>query len=170
MRNIHEKSMFGMEFEIKEYSAVDGLSILFSKKRPHPLEILKGCKIKSNGVLIPLSNVNVVNELLYDRAEILPPAAVLVALVKIIEEINFGFIATWKAVDVPYRFVSESKTVSPASTPSIINQLIQDGVATKKELEEYYSLLDAFQMLDIMTAKGVNAAYAQEAADRERKK
>lgn len=169
MRKVEILKFFGLEFEVTQFSAVEGLEILFPKSPVHPVVALNGTKIKVGGEFVPLKGRELINELLVDKAEIVPPYGVLMALLKLVDDINFGFLKTWKSVKVPSRFVSGARTVSSDATPSIIAQLIQDNVASQKELEEYYSLEDAFKMLDVMTAKGVNAAYAAEAAETERK-
>lgn len=170
MRDKTNISMFGLSFEVTQFSAVTGLEILFSKERVRPEKYLSCCVLVRDGNRIEMGAPSAINELIEDEAGIVPPAGVLAALIKLIHSFNFSFISTWEAVRVPGRFISGARTVSTKGTPSIISQLIQDDVATKRELEEYYSLKDAFQLLDIMTAKGVNAALAQEAADRDRKK
>lgn len=170
MRNIHEVELFGMEIEIKEFSAVEGMHLLSTLAAPNPKQLLSGCRIKIGDDFVLLKNAALINEHVFDRAQIISPFQSLLGICKLVEDANFAFISKWNPVAVPHRFVSGARSVSPQATPSVINQLIQEGAATKKELEEYYSVLDAFQMLDILTAKGVNAAYAHEAAERERNK
>lgn len=71
----------------------------------------------------------------------------------VVYDFSFGFLKTWKGVKVPRRFISDAKSVSTEYTDPLISQLIQEDYASLRELEEYYSLEDAFRMFDIMTAK-----------------
>lgn len=168
MKKKTELEMFGIFFEVEQFSATEGLEILFTKDKIHPTRYLSKCVMVKGNERFDMGVAANINRHLFDRAKIVPPTGVLSALIKLVDSFNFEFLVGWDAVKVPSRFISGARTVSSKGTPSIIAQLIQDGIATKKELEEYYSLEDAFQMLDVMTAKGVNAALANEAAERER--
>lgn len=170
MRKTEEFSAFGITIEVTQFSATEGLEILFSKNKQDVLKMFSSSKIKTENGFESIKTKQQINFIFEDIAGILPPVTVLTAMMKLVENFNFGFLSEWNSVKVPERFTSNSRSVSSKNTPSIVAQLIQDGIANKRELEEYYSLQDAFEMLDIMTAKAVNAALSQEAAERAAKK
>lgn len=167
MRKTKEYEFFGQKYRVKQFSAVDGVSYLFAKD--YNLEEYLSCsEVMINSEWEKLDSKEKINKYVIDCAGVIAPTIVISALLKFIEELNFAFIPDWKPVKVPTRFLSGAKKIEAHSTHGIISQIIQDGAATKRELEEYYSLHDAFEIMDVMTVKGLNAAISSEMTMKER--
>lgn len=156
--------MFGVAYRTRQFSAVRGFDFIDSKGVDHPCEMLSETEVLYLHKWLRLNEVANINVGVVDCAHIIPPVAVLRGVVSIVREFNFDFIKGWKGVKVPTRFVNESSTTSSDHAPQLISSLIQEGVATLKELEEYYSIEDAFKMFDVIVSKGVNQAIASEDA------
>lgn len=156
--------MFGVAYRVKHFSAVNGYSFIDSKGADHPCDMLADTEVLYLDKWLRLDNPANINAGVFDCARIIPPVAVLRGLVSVVRDFNFQFVKGWKGVKVPSRFVSESATTSSDHAPQLISSLIQEGVATLRELEEYYNVEDAFVMFDVITSKGVNQAIANEDA------
>lgn len=154
--------LFGVEYRTTQFTAVRSLEIMKAEST-HPLEILSRTEVHDleHGWL-PLDSQHAVNTLVKDYTEALAPRMVLHALMRTVNEFSFGFTSHWRGVKIPTRFTSGTDPRNSSYTDPLIASLIQDGVASMRELEEYYSLEDAFKMFDVMVAKGVNAAIAHE--------
>jgi hypothetical protein len=162
--------LFGVEYKTTQFPAIPALVIMEKAAHIHPTDNLRHTYVRAKGEWHALDSRDVINECVVDKAFIVAPRLVLQAVLKIVNEFSFGFVSDWKGVKIPSRFTSgvaprESKYVDP-----LIAQLLQEDVASMRELEEYYSLEDAFKMFDVMVAKGVNAALAQEAATKNAKR
>jgi len=162
-------SLFGVNYRTTQFTAVDALAIMDSPAT-HPIENLRLTQaLDASEGWLSLDSKQAINRLVVDASMIVPPRIVLQKLLYEVNNFSFGFTNGWKGVKIPARF--RSGVDSPKSSSHLdpmIAQLIQDGVAKLKELEEYYSLEDAFAMFDIMVAKGVNEALANEAASKKR--
>jgi hypothetical protein len=157
---------FGVEYRTKQFSAVHGMELLALEREYGPFDLLTQTDVRFAGQWINLIEGDAINEHVRDVLNIVPPLLVLRGIMGVVHEKNFGFIATWKGVKVPRRFVNGAPSMNSAHIDPLIAQLIQDEVATMRELEEYYSLHDAFKMFDVMVAKGINEAYAHEVASK----
>jgi hypothetical protein len=156
--------LFGVTYRTTQFAAVTALDIMARAGSVHPTENLRLTEVKTKGGWVRLDTAEAINEWVIDVLFAIPPNLVLNGVLKVVNEFSFGFTAGWTGVKIPSRFKSddpprESKYVDP-----LIAQLLQEEAATLRELEEYYSLEDAFKMFDVMVAKGVNAALAQESA------
>jgi hypothetical protein len=157
-------------YRTKEFPAVAGLELLYKGEDAAPDEVLIHTEVNIDGEWYALNNRDAINDFVKDLIGVLPPLFVLKELVSAVKDENFGFLADWRGVKVPNRFLSEAKTVRSEYSAPIISNLIQAEKATLRELEEYYSVHDAFKMFDIVLVNTVNKAFAQEQADREAKR
>lgn len=162
-----EFDAFGINYRCKQFDAVSGLEILDQLTAASPQQMLGLTEVEFNCQWHPLADAANINAYVYDLAGVISPLMALRAVMSIVQEFNFGFLATWRGVRIPGRFISGAKSVSTEHAKPLVAQLQQNGTATLKELEEYYSLHDAFKMFDVNVAKGVSEAYAQEAAAKE---
>lgn len=165
-----EFEMFGREYRTKSFAAIPALAILRELDSVHPLVLLATTEVRDGDVWRPLSSPEAVNSHVTDRAGILSPRAVLDSLCFIVSEHNFGFLKLWKGIRVPGRFLSEVGAEKTEHADPLIAQLISEDLASMRELEEYYSLKDAFVMSDILVATAVNNALQREAAERDAKR
>lgn len=162
-------SIFGVDYRTSQFPAIPALDIMANVAAVHPIDNLRLTQVNVDGVWTNLDTREAVNALVIDRAYILPPRMVLQAVLKLVNEFSFGFTSDWKGVKIPKRFASGVEPKTSSHVDPLIAQLLQEEVATLRDLEEYYSLEDAFKMFDVMVAKGVNAALSHEAAMKSRK-
>lgn len=161
--------LFGRSYITHQFSAIPALAIMERKAELHPRDMLSKTSIEIDGEWFELGNDRIINEYVNDIIEKIPPRVVLGALISIVNDFNFGFLSNWRGVKVPTRFLDGARSVSSANVDPLVSQLVQDGAASLRELEEYYSLEDAFKMFDIIMVKGVNQALANEANDKKSK-
>lgn len=158
-----EFTIFGVKYKTVQFSAVDGMEVLEHRDEISPAVILRQTFVEVDGVLVRLDDQAIEAHVL-DVTGIIAPLMVLRGLIGVVRDFNFSFAMNWRGVRVPDRFISEARSVSSKYTTPMIAQICADGAATLRELEEYYSLNDAFKMFDIIMVKGVNAALANERA------
>lgn len=129
-----------------------------------PHELLRLTEVHDGIEWRRLDSPTAVNDYVFDAAGAILPVLALKALIACINDFNFSFLLRWKATKVPRRFMGTEETVKSAHIDPLIGQLIGEEVATLQQLEEYYSLEDAYKMFDVLVARGVNKALANEAA------
>lgn len=135
----------------------------------HPCGLLSQTQVEAKDesgkvFWIGLLDSEAINEFVTDKAKVLPPRLVLSGVMSLVYGWNFDFLVNWKSAKIPSRFTDGAPSISSKNMEPMASQLIQDGVASLKELEEYYSLEDAFKMFDTILIKGINQALSQEAA------
>ena len=161
-----ELEVFGLKYKTKQFSAIEGLKILENLTSVHPVVMLRQTSIFNDGEWVPLDYQNT-NSLVKDFANAVSPQVALKILLSQVSDANFGFLDNWKVIQVPARFLSNAKTVSAEGIEPVISTLVQEDVASIRELEEYYSVEDAYRMFDIIMSKAVNNLLGQEEAERE---
>lgn len=163
MTNTKEFDIFGVRYKTTQWPAVAALSLIERSETVTPTEVLSRTSVEVGyNEWLRLDCRSNINDFVRDRIEKIPPRVVLTALTKIVNDYSFGFMAGWKGVKIPKRFLNGADSVSSDHVDPVISQLVADGVASYRELEEYYSLEDAFKMFDILMAKSLNAALANE--------
>lgn len=160
---------FGKNYRVKQYSAVEGIDIFDNALIKKPMEILAHTEILVGKSWRPLNDPDNIDRYIKDEIADLAPRLVLNGIHSVVCSFNFDFLDGWRPVSIPRRFMSSSESVASANVHGLIAQLISAEVATLRELEEYYSLEDAFGLLDVLMAKGVNQAQAHEDAIAESK-
>lgn len=168
-RKTIEFTAFGSKYKTEQFSAVEGLEMIDHIATIPPELLLRQTLVKHEGEWISLSECESINAFVYDAAKAISPLEVLKAVMASVANINFGFLKAWRSLKVPQRFISGARTVDVTTADPLVTTLVQSEVATMKELEEYYSLEDAFKLFDIVMAKGINEALANEAAAAEAK-
>ena len=170
MRKSKEFSAFGVEYRSRQLSAVAAFAIL-AHGDTHPCQLFEHTEVKDeHGQWAALSDPKNLDDYVLDVTGSLVPRVVLNGIISLVRDHNFGFLHDWHGVKVPGRFQVDTGNVASAQSDPIIAQLIAQEIASLRELEEYYSLEDAFKMFDIMVAKSVNEAKASEAATKAAKK
>lgn len=157
-------SMFGVDYKTTQFPAIAALAIMDNASAIHPIDNLRLTFVKESDEWRALDSREAINRLVVDRAFMLAPRLVLQGLLRMVNDFSFGFTSGWKGVKIPSRFTGGGKPRESSHVDPLIAQLLQEDVASLRELEEYYSLEDAFKMFDVMVAKGVNEALANEAA------
>lgn len=174
MRNEKTFVAFGQTYKVKQFSAAEGFGFLMMGKLESVLDlpvltVLRHTGVKVNGEWLALDSRAAINEHVKDAAVgAMSPSNVLLFVLEEVYQFSMGFFKDWKPVSIPRRFTSaavdyiESKTVHP-----IMSYLIEKKHATLREMEEYYSMADAFMLNDQGTRQDLNACLAQEAAAEE---
>lgn len=162
-RIVKKFKAFGVDYKSQQFSAVNGLALL-SQDEMNPTELLSLTEVKVGDDWFSLSEPENINLYLKDIIDILPPLLVLNGIQSIVTELSFGFLNSWSGVKVPRRFLNNIESVTSENSEPMITHLVGSDIATLRELEEYYSLEDAFKMFDIMMVKSVNEALANEEA------
>lgn len=160
--------IFGVKYRTKQFAAVRALEVAVDAGRA-PLDVLEFTDVLVGEDWVALDSRERVNLYVFDRVGVLSPRMVLKALVDYVVECSCKIAKEWKGVKVPNRFTAEGQGVSPresAYVDPIIAALLGADMASLKELEEYYSLEDALKMFDVMVAKSVNEALANEVAQK----
>jgi len=157
--------IFGKEYKTVQYAAVPALEIMANGHGMRPEEILRQTWAKDEiGHWVQLDAREPINAHVVDPTGIMPPRMALQALLKVVNDFSFGFVNGWQGVKIPRRFTEGPAPRESQHADPVIATLFSENVASLRELEEYYSLEDAFKMFDVLVAKGVNAALANEAA------
>lgn len=164
-------SAFGIKYRTEQFSAIRGLEMLARPDDIHPCELLAQTEVLTpHGEWVSLADQDAVNIYVADAIGIIAPRMALKGVLALVEEYNFKFMNGWRAVKVPTRFTDGAAMVKSSNIDPMASQLIQDGVATLKELEDYYSLEDAFKLFDTIMIKGVNAALSHESSMKKTKR
>jgi hypothetical protein len=158
-----EFEAFGRQYRTTQFPAVRALEIMEMKVQ-HPVCVLERTEVKQNGVWTALNSAEAINELVFDDAAIIAPRLALNGILSLVGDYSFGFLREWRGAKVPTRFTSGAQSIESKNIDPTIGTLTTEGMATMKELEEYYTLEDAFKMFDALVVKGINAALSQEAA------
>ncbi|MDR3449666.1 MAG: hypothetical protein P4M15_07980 [Alphaproteobacteria bacterium] len=131
---------------------------------------MKTTEVESGGEWFKLDTEKAINDYVFDVHELMKPFAMLEEVTSTVKGINFSFLANWKGVKIPPKFISAAKSVQTAYSAPIVSNLIQARQAKLKELEEYYSVEDAFKLFDVVLTNTVNKAYANDFAQQEAKR
>ena len=158
--------IFGVHYRTVQFPAIGSMVIMGNIGMMHPIDVLCRTEAKRNGEWVRLDTREAINENVLDVIDHLPPLTVLRGLTRVINDFSFSFAREWNGVKIPSRFKIGNGPEPKSShyTEPMIAQILSEGMATLRELEEYYSLEDAFKMFDVIVAKSVNASLAQEAA------
>jgi hypothetical protein len=164
-------SCFGVKYRTRQFNAVLGLEIMGAARELHPTDLLSTTDVEiSRGEWAGLADGNNINEYVRDAIGFLPSVLALRGLVEVVRDYNFAFVSNWKGVKIPRRLVDGAPSVKSEHVSPMVAQIVQDGAATLRELEEYYSLHDAFKMFDIIVVKGLNNALSNESANAKMKR
>lgn len=158
---------FGITYRTLEFSAAEAASWMGNLEFKTPIDILKLTSVVLYDGTEVVLDEDGINKHVRDCIGHLPPKVVLSGIVNKVTDLNWGFLVDWKAVKIPSRFISGAASVNSEYLPNIISRLIQSESCTLRELEEYYSLRDAFAIFDSLMAKMVNEALANESAQKE---
>lgn len=178
MRRIAEYSAFGFKYRFKELSAVDSFRLLLNdiEMEVEPMVILDCADAsvydESTKQWIQLDTRDKVNACVKDVASCIANYLVLNGLLLLIREQNIGFLINnqWKPLKIPSRLKSSVDPVVLDHIDPIIGTLVANHLATLRELQEFYSLKDAFDMFDVYSADSLSKALASDAVISETKR
>jgi hypothetical protein len=167
MRNVTEFDLYGNQYRVKEFAAVNGVDILCADEEhpTNPIAMLKCCDVWTGEDWTALDSAQKINVLVNDAMKMTHPIQVLEQLIARIFDFNFDFLQTWKPIDIPRRLMAETpKEVADARIDPVISLIAMNDKATMRELEEYYSTRDAFKMYDMIAVDNLNKALGTESA------
>ncbi|WP_261525992.1 hypothetical protein [Burkholderia multivorans] len=161
-RQAKEFESFGVRYRIQQMSAFEAFAFVMMKEEPNPIDILRSsaAEAKVDGRWVALDSAEAVDAYVRDVAGALQPRAVLNGLVRVATEYNWGFLNTRKQEKVPSYLRSDSTVRSVDGVSPIMGAIIATGKASLRELQEFYSLADAFQIFDVIFADQLNKAQA----------
>lgn len=159
-------SAFGVDYRSTQFSAVTSLAMMDHMEELSPVDLLSRTEVrdKEDGGWVLLNDRRTINSYVKDSLGLIAPMLVLRGVLSIVNEHSFDFARQWRGIKIPSRFQSEAESRHSVYVPPMIATIIQEKMATLRELEEYYSLEDAFKMFDVLVAKGINTALAHEEA------
>lgn len=170
MRQLRQFEAFGRKYRTTQFAADEAFSFLGQKEDPHPDVLLKLTEAfnETDSIWYSLGNTQNIDIFVTDTIGFIAPRLVLRAICGIVHDFNFLFMQTWKGIRIPVRFQEGSGVTSSHADP-LGASLIQTGAASLRELQEFYSLEDAFRMFDVMTAKSLTEALAYEDATKKKR-
>ncbi|MDR5757646.1 hypothetical protein [Caballeronia sp. LZ035] len=166
-RETFEHTSFGVTYRTKQFSAAYGFRVMGSGLAAiRPTEMLSLTEVRAeNGEWVRLDNEAAIDAYVRCLAGSLAPRIVLAGVMKVVNKFNWGFLDEWKVVKIPSRFRSDAQQVSRDNVDPFVSRIVADHYATHRELEEYYSLEDAFKMYDEICVNTVNKLLQQEQAE-----
>jgi hypothetical protein len=165
-------TQFGVTYRSRQFAAVRALEIAMNEKS-NPLDLLSQTEVMVGEDFVALDTRERINQYVADRAGVMRPILVLRALCNVVGDLSCGIAKGWKGVRVPSRFTADGQGIPTRESEHVdpvIAALIGADKASLRDLEEYYSLEDALKMFDVLVAKGVNEALANEAAQKKAKR
>jgi len=158
-----EFEAFGRQYRTTQFSAARAIELM-EMDIQHPLYVLEKTEVNEKGAWLLLNNEYAINQFVYDEIGAIAPRLALNGVLSIVGDFSFGFLRSWKSTRIPTRFTSGAESIASKHMNPTLATLTTDDMATMRELEEYYSLEDAYKMFDALVVKGINAALSQEAA------
>lgn len=158
-----EFEAFGKKYRTTQFPAVRALEIMEMAVQ-NPVNVLERTEVNEKGAWIALNSAEAINACVLDDMGLVAPRLALNGILSLVGDFSFGFLRSWRGAKVPARFTSGAQSVESKNIDPTIGTLTTEDMATMRELEEYYSLEDAFKMFDALIVKGINSALSQEAA------
>ncbi|WP_250512366.1 hypothetical protein [Caballeronia sp. INDeC2] len=170
-RETFEHTSFGVTYRTQQFSAAYGFKVMGTGLAAiHPTEMLSLTDVRAeNGEWVRLDNEAAIDAYVRCLAGSISPRLVLAGVMKVVNKYNWGFLDKWEVVKIPSRFRSDAAAVSRDNVDPFVSRIVAEHYATRKELEEYYSLKDAFDMYDEICVNTVNKLLQQEQAERDAK-
>jgi hypothetical protein len=173
MRKTTEYNTFVVNYRTTHFAAWDAVGMFSRLDEISPTELLALTEVRdSEGGWVSLADARNIDRYVRDVLGQLRPHEVLAALMSLVRQYNFGFPAP--KVNVPRRFRSKVEEGSDpnegAGAHPVLSWLYVEGKATWRELQEEYSLEDAFAMHYELLKSKVKAAIDAEQAQIDAKK
>ncbi|WP_175720765.1 hypothetical protein [Burkholderia anthina] len=161
-RQTKEFDAFGVRYRVRQMAAFDAFGFVMMAEQPDPIDILRSsaAEAKIDGRWVALDSAESVDAYVRDVAGAFQPRAVLNGLVLVATDYSWGFLNTRKKERVPSYLQSNSTVRSVDGVSPIMSAIIAAGKASLRELQEFYSLADAFQIFDVIFADQLNKAQA----------
>ncbi|MDR5751127.1 MULTISPECIES: hypothetical protein [unclassified Caballeronia] len=169
MRTTAEFNMFGVNYRARQFAAAGAVGMFSRLDSIHPTELLALTEVQAGDKeWHPLKVAANIDRYVRDVCGAMQPREVLDLVMFEIRKLNFGF--TVSKVAVPSRFRSRTDMPDdPDGQHPVLAWLFVEGKATWRELQEDYSLEDAFTMHRELLKSKVKAALEAEEAAKEAK-
>ncbi|KVG38159.1 hypothetical protein WL29_08155 [Burkholderia ubonensis] len=161
-RNTKEFESFGVRYRIRQMAAYDAFRFVMMDEQPDPIEVLQvaAAEVKVDGCWVALDAAEPINAYVRDTKGILQPRTVLSGLISVISDFNWGFLKDRKQAKVPSYLRSDSQVRGVDGVSPIMSAIMAADKANLRELQEFYSLHDAFQIFDVLFSDQLNKAQA----------
>lgn len=168
MRETKEFDAFGVKYRTREFSAAYGFRHMAARLELHPIELLSATEVQlSDGAWARLDTPRAIDTHVRDVLGFMAAHIVFEAVMAQVRDTTWGFLTDWKLVKIPRRFQSTATSVDRENVNPFMSRIVAENRASKRELEEYYSLRDAFDMYDEICLHSLNSLIQQEAAQKE---
>ncbi len=145
MRQLKIFNTYGMDYRVMQFAAAEAFAFWDRLDTLSPIEMLQLTEVRSEGnTWEPLSEPQNINAYVRDVTGMLRPQQALTNLMNLVRQENFGFKV--QKVKIPKRFMSGTPARVLEGTHPIQARLITEKLAILRELQEYYTLEDAFKM------------------------
>ncbi|WP_250534363.1 hypothetical protein [Caballeronia sp. AZ10_KS36] len=170
MRKTVEFNMYGVNYRSRQFAAAEAVGLFSRLDAAHPTELLALTEAQAEDkAWHSLKDGANIDRYVRDVCGGFQPREVLDMVMFEIRKLNFGF--SVPKVNVPARFQSRvDHPDDPDGQHPVLSWLFVEGKATWRELQEDYSLEDAFTMHRELLKSKVNAARESEEAAKEAKK
>ncbi|MFA8389732.1 hypothetical protein ACEPUD_06340 [Burkholderia ubonensis] len=159
-RQTMEFESFGVRYRVRQMAAYDAFRFFMMEEQPDPVEVLQGAEVKADGCWVALDSAEPINAYVRDTKGILQPRTVLSGLISFVSDFNWGFLKDRKQEKVPKYLQSDSQVRGVEGVSPIMGTIMAAGKASLRELQEFYSLHDAFQIFDVLFFDQLNKAQA----------
>lgn len=167
MRLTKEIMLFGHKYRLSQVSAAEGFRYMNTDRDPtvELMVLIDETAIWMGGDWQRLTKENI-NKHVKDAINVMQPRLVLKSLVKELNDFNFGFLGRRKTFRVPSYLKSDGdyEVRHIEGESPVMGTLVAEGRASLRELQEYYSLEDAFKIYDILFVEKLNSAEAHHEA------
>ncbi|MFX1674389.1 hypothetical protein PWR63_19330 [Paraburkholderia sp. A2WS-5] len=168
MRETKYFSAFGVDYRTRHFAAYGAVGMFGRLDEIHPTELLALTEVRDGEEWHSLGSPQNIDRYVRDVLGIVRPHEVLAALMSLVKQYNFGFKVA--KVNVPHRFRSKTEEKDdPGGMHPVLSWLYTEKQASWRELQEDYTLEDAFRMHRELLKSKVKAALESEAAQKEAK-
>jgi len=172
-RKTKEWEAFGVLYRTQEFSAAFGFEQLDKEGQLPDFEpnvLLAGTEVRTEDCSWSrLDSPRNIDLYVRDVLGRIDAHIVLKSVMNIVWKLNWEFLIGWKPHKIPRRFALISDINIDRRVEPRMGRILNDELATLRELEEYYSLRDAFKMYDLTCEKALDELLTNEAAQREAK-
>ncbi|MEX3933144.1 hypothetical protein AB4Y32_15310 [Paraburkholderia phymatum] len=168
MREATNFNMFGVNYRARHFAAYGAVGMFGRLDEIDPTELLALTEVKDGEEWHSLGTPQNIDRFVRDVCGEVRPHEALEALMSLVKQYNFGFkVPKYR---VPHRFRSKvAPHDDPDGTHPVLAWLFVEGKATWRELQEDYSLEDAFKMHHQLLVSKVKAAEEAEQAQKDAK-
>ncbi|SAK95409.1 hypothetical protein AWB78_05337 [Caballeronia calidae] len=145
MREQSSFNAFGVNYRTKHFAAYYAAQIFEKLDEIHPTELLALTEVKDGDSWVSLAAPSAIDRFVRDVCGVLRPHEALASIMGLVKQYNFGFKVPQLYVSRRFRSKGEEPDDPDGENP-ILARLYMEGKASWRELQEWYSLEDAYRM------------------------